>query len=112
MFSYDDLLAKLQSGTSVDELASSFTEALNAANAEYQEKQKEQEEASKREAELRDRQVSLVRGVMGLLDGYVDDVYPELAEKWHSIYNDVSDNECLDMMFTIDTMIQMLMMFS
>ena len=109
MFSYDDLLAKLQNGASVDELASSFTEALNAANAAYQEKQKEEEEASKREAELRDRQISLVRGIMSLLDGYVDDVYPELAEKWH---NDISDDECLEMMFTIDTMIQMLMMFN
>lgn len=112
MFSYDDLLAKLQNGASVDELASSFTEALNAANATYQEKQKEQEEASKREAELRDRQISLVRGVMSLLDGYVDDVYPELAEKWHNVYDEVSDDECLEMMFTIDSMIQMLMMFN
>lgn len=109
MFSYDDLLAKLQGGASVDELASSFTEALNAANATYQEKQ---EEASKREAELRDRQISLVRGVMSLLDGYVDDVYPELAEKWHNVYDEVSDDECLEMMLTIDTMIQMLMMFN
>lgn len=111
MFSYDDLLAQLESGASVDELASSFTEALNAANAEYQEERKRQEETSKREAELRDRQISFVRGVMSLLDGYVDDVYPELAEKWHGIYNDVSDDECLDMMFAFDTMIQMLMMF-
>lgn len=72
MYTYEDLVAALQSGKTVDDIAAQMTKDLNAAKAEY-----DRQAAEKVEAEKKTRKRDLVYGFYSALGMYVTEFYPD-----------------------------------
>jgi hypothetical protein len=73
MFNMNDILTQLQGGQSVDEIAKSFTDALNAAI----QKQNEQSEANaRRRAKINDM-AALIETIVDFVHEYYPEVLPE-----------------------------------
>lgn len=93
MFDTDTLLARLQNGETVDQIAQEMTEALNKAKASYEEreaKRKEKEAAAKAQEEGKLRAAEIILG--GLMD------YFKAAgnEKLVKVFDDISAKEFAD----------------
>lgn len=75
MYTYNDLVAALQSGVSVEDIAAQMSKDLNAAKAEYDRLAAERAEAEKKAAtEARKR--SLMYDFYTALGAYVTEFYP------------------------------------
>lgn len=75
MYTYEDLVAALQSGVSVEDIAAQMSKDLNAAKAEYDRLAAERAEAEKKAAtEARKR--DLVYDFYTALGAYVTEFYP------------------------------------
>lgn len=73
MYNMNDILAQLQGGQSADQIAKSFTEALNAAI----QKQNEQSAAdARRKAKISDM-VDLIEGLINFISEYYPEMLPE-----------------------------------
>lgn len=73
MYNINDILAQLQSGQSADEIAKSFTDALNAAI----QKQKEQNRADeRRKAKICDM-TNLAEAIIDFISEYYSEVMPK-----------------------------------
>lgn len=73
MYNMNDILAQLQGGQSADQIAKSFTDALNAAI----QKQNEQSEAeARRKAKISDM-ADLIEDIFDFIDEYYPEVLPE-----------------------------------
>ena len=76
MFNKDDILARLQNGDSVDEIATEMTNALNAAKTSYDEAEAKRIEEEKRIAEAQaklDTEKATKRlAIQKLVDGFAD----------------------------------------
>ena len=73
MFNKADILARLQDGDTVDQIADELTSAINAAQAEYkelQEQEKIQQEADKEAARVKDAKRQAVFGIIDCLCDY------------------------------------------
>lgn len=75
MYTYNDLVAALQSGASVEDIAAQMSKDLNAAKAEYDRLAAERAEAEKKAAtEARKR--ALMTDFYSALGAYVTEFYP------------------------------------
>lgn len=73
MYNMNDILAQLQGGQSADQIAKSFTDALNAAI----QKQNEQSEATaRRKAKISDM-ADLIEDIVNFIDEYYPELLPE-----------------------------------
>ena len=73
MYNMNDILAQLQGGQSADQIAKSFTDALNAAI----QKQNEQSEANaRRQAKISDM-TGLIEDIVDFINEYYPEVLPE-----------------------------------
>lgn len=76
MYTYNDLVAALQSGVSVEDIAAQMSKDLNAAKAEYDRLAAERAEAEKKAAtEARKR--DLMYDFYSALGAYVTEFYPD-----------------------------------
>lgn len=107
MFNYEDLLASLQNGKSAEDLASQFSEALNRASREVEEKKLEEAKRQEKEEELNNFQIFWTKRIIDLMQEYVDTIYPDLSDKFAAVYNDFSNEDCLNMCFQLDSIIQL-----
>ena len=78
MYTYNDLVAALQSGVSADDLAAQMSKDLNAAKAESDRLTAERAEAEKK-ATLEARKRELVYDFYTALGNYVNEFYPDSA---------------------------------
>lgn len=95
MFTKEDILARLQNGDSMDEIAKEMSDALNAANAEYQE-ETIKANAEKLEAE---RVMNAKRqAVDGMLDCLCDFLVAAGEEEMVEDLRDVDTDVVVDML--------------
>ena len=73
MYNINDILAQLQSGQSADEIAKSFTDALNAAI----QKQNEQNKANERRKAKISDMTNLIEDVFDFISEYYPEVMPK-----------------------------------
>ena len=73
MYNINDILAQLQSGKSADEIAKSFTDALNAAIQKQNEQTKADE---RRKAKICDM-TNLMEAIIDFIDEYYHEVMPK-----------------------------------
>ena len=78
MYTYEDLVAALQSGVSVEDIAAQMSKDLNAAKAEYDRLAAERAEAEKKAA-TEARRRTLVEDFYTALGGYITEFYPDSA---------------------------------
>ena len=76
MYTYNDLVAALQSGVSVEDIAAQMSKDLNAAKAEYDRLAAERAEAEKKAA-LQAHKRDLVYDFYTALGAYVTKFYPD-----------------------------------
>ena len=81
-----DILARLQNGDTVDQIADELAGAINEAQAEYKEIQK-QEEADKEVARVKDAKRQAVLGMIDCLCDYAVAAggYEELLDELHNV---------------------------
>ena len=86
MFNKADILARLQDGDTVDQIADELAGAINAAQAEYKEIQ-EQEEANAEAARVKDAKRQAVLGIIDCLCDYAVAAggYAELLDELHDV---------------------------
>lgn len=72
MFDTKDILARLQAGERIEDIAQSAADALNSAKAEYDKIEAEKKAAAKAEAEKKALQKKKEEGVSGIVGGIVD----------------------------------------
>ena len=106
MFNVDDLLTMMNNGISTDEIASSFTEALNAAQ---EQKKIKEEELAKEVARLeeKERHAAKLADTNDLLDivrDYLDKWYPNVAMK--------DDTSAEDLIALLDTVLELNVLFN
>ena len=75
MYTYNDLVAALQSGVSVEDIAAQMSKDLNAAKAEYDRLAAERAEAEK-QAATEARKRDIMRDFYAALGAYVTKFYP------------------------------------
>lgn len=75
MYTYEDLVAALQSGVSVEDIAAQMSKDLNAAKAEYDRLATERAEAEKKAATEARKRV-LMADFYSALGAYVTEFYP------------------------------------
>ena len=75
MYTYNDLVAALQSGVSVEDIAAQMSKDLNAAKAEYDRLAAERAEAE-RKAATEARKRVLMNDFYAALGAYVTEFYP------------------------------------
>ena len=98
MYNINDILAQLQSGQSADEIAKSFTDALNAAI----QKQNEQTKAdARRKAKISDM-TCLIEDVIDFISEY----YPEVMPKDMDL--DITEADVAELIDELDTTIPQL----
>ena len=98
MYNINDILAQLQSGQSADEIAKSFTDALNAAI----QKQNEQTKANeRRKAKICDM-TNLIEDVFDFISEY----YPEVMPKDMDL--DITEADVAELIDELDTTIPQL----
>ena len=76
MFNTDELTAALQNGANPDEIAKSFTDALNTAIKA----QKEAEEKSAKKNKIRAERVEALQGIIDAIEDFVEDFYPDMYD--------------------------------
>lgn len=76
MYTYNDLVAALQSGVSVEDIAAQMSKDLNAAKAEYDRLAAERAEAEKKAATEARKRV-LMADFYSALGAYVTEFYPD-----------------------------------
>lgn len=96
MYNMNDILAQLQSGQSAEEIAKSFTDALNAAI------QKQNEADARRKAKIRDM-ANLIDDIIDFIREYYPEVLPEDADL------DITDDEVAELIDELDTAIPQLL---
>ena len=98
MFTKEDILARLQNGDSMDEIAKEMTDALNAANAQYQE-ETIKANAEKLEAE---RIMNAKRAAVDMiLDGLCDYLVAAGDEELLKEVKDVDTDEVVEALDSI-----------
>ena len=98
-----DILARLQAGEKVEDIAAELTKSINAANEKYAAEKKAAEEKAKAEAAAKSRIADKKIAVEELLDAICDileiwDVAPDLVDQIENI----SDEEVEDIVNAID----------
>ena len=78
MFNTDELTAALQNGANPDEIAKSFTDALNTAIKAQ--KEKEAEEKAAKENKIRAERVEALQGIIDAIEDFVEDFYPDMYD--------------------------------
>ena len=76
MFNTDELTAALQNGANPDEIAKSFTDALNTAIKA----QKEAEEKAAKKNKIRAERVEALQGIIDAIEEFVEDFYPDMYD--------------------------------
>ena len=76
MFNTDELTAALQNGATPDEIAKSFTDALNTAIKA----QKEAEEKAAKKNKIRAERVEALQGIIDAIEDFVKDFYPDMYD--------------------------------
>ena len=104
-----DILARLQAGEKVEDIAAELTKSINAANEKYAAEKRAAEEKAKAEAAAKSRIADKKIVVEELLDAICDileiwDVAPDLVDQIENI----SDEEIEDIVTTIDEAIPFL----
>lgn len=98
MYNINDILAQLQSGKSADEIAKSFTDALNAAI----QKQKEQSKAdARRKAKISDM-TNLAEAIIDFISEYYSEVIPKDMDL------DITEADVAELIDELDTAIPQL----
>ena len=95
MYNMNDILAQLQSGQSAEEIAKSFTDALNAAI------QKQNEVDARRKAKISDM-ANLIDDIVDFVRKYYPEILPEDADL------DITDDEVAELIDELDTAIPQL----
>ena len=95
MYNMNDILAQLQGGQSAEEIAKSFTDALNAAI------QKQNEVDARRKAKISDM-TNLIKNIVNFIRKYYPEVLPEDADL------DITDDEVAELIDELDTAIPQL----
>ena len=107
-----DILARLQAGEKVEDIAAELTKSINAANEKYAAEKKVAEEKAKAEAAAKSNMANKKIAVEELLDAICDileiwDVAPDLVDQIENI----SDEEIEDIVTTIDEAIPFLVKY-
>lgn len=89
MYNMNDILAQLQGGQSAEEIAKSFTDALNAAI------QKQNEVDARRKAKISDM-ANLIDDIIDFISEYYPEVLPEDADL------DISEDDVAELIDQID----------
>lgn len=76
MFNTDELTAALQNGVNPDEIAKSFTDALNTAIKA----QKEAEEKAAKKNKIHAERVEALQGIIDAIEDFVSDFYPDMYD--------------------------------
>ena len=76
MFNTDELTAALQNGANPDEIAKSFTDALNTAIKA----QKEAEEKAAKKNKIHAERVEALQGIIDAIEDFVADFYPDMHD--------------------------------
>ena len=98
MYNINDILAQLQSGQSADEIAKSFTDALNAAI----QKQNEQTKADER----RKAKICDMTNLMEAIIDFIDEYYHEVMPKDMNL--DITEADAVKLIDELDTAIPQL----
>ena len=76
MFNTDELTAALQNGANPDEIAKSFTDALNTAIKA----QKEAEEKAAKKNKIHAERVEALQDIIDAIEDFVEDFYPDMYD--------------------------------
>ena len=76
MFNTDELTAALQNGANPDEIAKSFTDALNTAIKA----QKEAEEKAAKKNKIHAERVEALQGIIDAIEDFVKNFYPDMHD--------------------------------
>ena len=77
MFNTDELTAALQNGANPDEIAKSFTDALNTALKA----QKEAEEKAAKKNKIHAERVEALQSIIDAIEDFVEDFYPDMYDE-------------------------------
>lgn len=107
-----DILARLQAGEKVEDIAAELTKSINAANEKYAAEKKAAEEKAKAEAAAKSKIKNKKIVVEELLDAICDileiwDVAPDLVDQIENI----SDEEIEDIVTTVDEAVPFLVKY-
>lgn len=107
-----DILARLQAGEKVEDIAAELTKSINAANEKYAAEKRAAEEKAKAEAAAKSKIADKKIAVEELLDAICDileiwDVAPDLVDQIENI----SDEEIEDIVTTIDEAVPFLVKY-
>ena len=107
-----DILARLQAGEKVEDIAAELTKSINAANEKYAAEKRAAEEKAKAEAAAKSKNANKKIAVEELLDAICDileiwDVAPDLVDQIENISNE----EIEDIVTTIDEAIPFLIRY-
>ena len=107
-----DILARLQAGEKVEDIAAELTKSINAANEKYAAEKKAAEEKVKAEAAAKSKIKNKKIVVEELLDAICDileiwDVAPDLVDQIENI----SDEEIEDIVTTVDEAVPFLVKY-
>lgn len=109
MFNTEDILARLQKGENVDDIAKEMTAALNSASETYT-KQKEEEKAKAAEQKTNSMKIDYIQDFFNLITGYINDFYPDTEINGQRIadFGELTDEEALELAAAIDGYIELL----
>ena len=113
MFNTEDILARLQKGENVDDIAKEMTAALNSASETYT-KQKEEEKAKAAAAAAEQKKntmkIDYIQDLISLITGYINDFYPNAEINGQKIadFGELTDEEALELAAAIDGYIELL----
>lgn len=110
MFNTEDILARLQKGENVDDIAKEMTAALNSASETYT-KQKEEEEAkAAAEQKKNTMKIDYIQDFFNLVTGYINDFHPDAEINGQKIadFGELTDEEALELAAAIDGYIELL----
>ena len=96
MTNFEDILARLQKGESIDTIGEEFAEAMNRAYEQYQ---KEQEVNA-----IETNKIAILREMMELMDEYVEIAKPDVLQEFQEAIDEVDYKE---VMKSIDSMLEM-----
>lgn len=107
-----DILARLQAGEKVEDIAAELTKSINAANEKYAAEKKAAEEKAKAEAAAKSKNANKKIAVEELLDAICDileiwDVAPDLVDQ----IENTSDEDIEDIVTTIDEAVPFLVKY-
>ena len=114
MFNKDDILARLQNGDSVDEIATEMANALNAAKTSYDEAEakriEEEKKMAEAQAKLNQEKEEKRAIIQRIIDAFAD--YAELIGKQDTAdkLDAIEDNDLDDLVEAIDAMVELVEM--